>query len=179
MLLDKHISDIMQIPGLINKDELEYLCQIAQSTMSWTEIGTYCGRSFYAVGIHLPKKALIQVIDNNLGTIYRGNQTFLTTYTQLVQVRPDLKIVMHRMQSQYCKDIACNTEVVFIDGNHTYEHVKADISIWSKKAKLLLGHDYNYPGYPDIKRAVDEAKLSPTFKGFQVNHTIWRLEPTT
>ena len=172
MLIDRHLAEIMQIPGLIGREELDYLCQMATEVSSWTEIGTYCGRSFYAVGLHLPKDSFLQVIDNNLGTILRANQTLLTTYTQLVHVRPDLRISMHRMRSWDCENVA-DTEAVFIDGNHTYEHVKRDIEIWSKKSRLLLGHDYGYPGYPGVQQAVDEAVH---LIGFQQIKTVWKLE---
>lgn len=175
MLVDKHIVEIMQIPGLMHHEELDYLCRIATQHASWTEIGTYCGRSFYAVGLHLPQNALLQVIDNHLGTFQKANQTFLSTYVQLMQIRPDLRISMHRIDSRYCADIACNTEVVFIDGNHTKEHVAADIEIWSKKAQLLLGHDYGYVAYPGVKEAVDEAMASGKFTGFERTGIIWQM----
>jgi hypothetical protein len=178
MLIDKHIDEIMQIPGLTTKADLEYLCGTATRHGSWTEIGAYCGRSFFAVGLCLPQGALIQVIDSSLGTLQKANQTLLSTYVQLVQMRPDLRISMHRMQSRHCATAACDTEVVFIDGNHTKEHVAADIEIWSKKARLLLGHDYGYPEYPGVKQAVDEALASGKFTGFERTNTIWKLEVT-
>lgn len=47
-------------------------------------------------------------------------------------------------------------DFVFIDANHTYEHVKADILAWLPKIKsggYLAGHDYTWPG---PRQAVDE-----------------------
>lgn len=53
-------------------------------------------------------------------------------------------------------------DFVFIDGDHSYIAVRADIKAWLpnlKKGGLLSGHDYANPDYnfgKDVKRAVDE-----------------------
>jgi len=48
-------------------------------------------------------------------------------------------------------------EIVFIDADHEYEPVKADIAAWLPKVRkggLIAGHDYLLPS---TKKAVDEA----------------------
>jgi hypothetical protein len=50
-------------------------------------------------------------------------------------------------------------DFVFIDAEHTYEAVAADIDAWRSKVKpggILSGHDYGHPRFPGVKRAVDE-----------------------
>jgi len=51
-------------------------------------------------------------------------------------------------------------DLVFIDGDHSHEGVKADIEAWSPKIKswrgFLTGHDYNH-NEPGVVKAVDEA----------------------
>lgn len=50
-----------------------------------------------------------------------------------------------------------SVDFVFIDANHSYEHVKADIQAWLPKVRqggLLSGHDYGEPC--GVKQAVDE-----------------------
>jgi predicted O-methyltransferase YrrM len=45
-------------------------------------------------------------------------------------------------------------DMVFIDGSHEYEAVKADILAWKDKAtKLICGHDLDRPG---VRKAVAE-----------------------
>ena len=50
-------------------------------------------------------------------------------------------------------------DFVFIDADHTYEAVSADIKAWRPKVRkggLIGGHDYGKPGFPGVKIAVDE-----------------------
>jgi len=50
-------------------------------------------------------------------------------------------------------------DFVFIDAEHTYDAVLADIRSWSSKVKsggLLCGHDYCHK-FPGVKKAVDDS----------------------
>jgi len=47
-------------------------------------------------------------------------------------------------------------DLVFIDGDHSYQAVKDDIEFWKKRIRIggiISGHDYRKP---DVKRAVHE-----------------------
>lgn len=49
-------------------------------------------------------------------------------------------------------------DIVFIDGDHSYEAVFADIRAWWPKVRLggiLCGHDYPHRRFPGVRRAVD------------------------
>lgn len=51
-------------------------------------------------------------------------------------------------------------DFVFIDGDHSYEGVRADIKLWLPKVKhggWIGGHDYDHPRLPGVTKAVDEA----------------------
>jgi SAM-dependent methyltransferase len=50
-------------------------------------------------------------------------------------------------------------DFVFIDADHAYAAVAADIDAWRGKVKpggILSGHDYGHPRFPGVKQAVDE-----------------------
>jgi hypothetical protein len=58
-------------------------------------------------------------------------------------------------------------DIVYIDAEHDYESVKADIAAWKPKAKhWIAGHDY--AAFPGVKQAVDEA-----FPGCTVQGNVW------
>jgi hypothetical protein len=50
-------------------------------------------------------------------------------------------------------------DFVFIDADHSYEAVSADIDAWRGKVKpggILCGHDYGHSRFPGVAQAVDE-----------------------
>lgn len=50
-------------------------------------------------------------------------------------------------------------DLVFIDAEHTYNAVRADIAAWLPKLKaggILCGHDYSHKRFRGVKQAVDE-----------------------
>jgi predicted O-methyltransferase YrrM len=50
-------------------------------------------------------------------------------------------------------------DFVFIDADHRYEGVKADISAWQPKVKnsgIISGHDIDEPSWPGVRKAVEE-----------------------
>jgi hypothetical protein len=64
---------------------------------------------------------------------------------------------------------------VFIDGEHSYSAVKADIAAWLPKMTpngVLAGHDYS-DFWPGVKQAVDE--VLPT-REIQGDSWIWRVQ---
>ena len=75
-------------------------------------------------------------------------------------------------------------DLIFVDGDHTYNAVKADLAAWWAKLKtggIICGDDYHWPG---VKRAVDEFALT---KGqilkFAVkpntNYQIWVIDKSS
>lgn len=64
---------------------------------------------------------------------------------------------------------------VFIDGEHSYEAVKADIEAWLPKivpGGIIAGHDYNNC-WPGVKKAVDEFFPNRTIDG---ESWIWQVQ---
>ena len=49
-------------------------------------------------------------------------------------------------------------DFVYIDGNHSYEYVNKDLTLWWPKIKsggMLCGHDYNHSCIPQVTQCVD------------------------
>lgn len=155
-----HINNwiaIEPIPGWMSKEELDWIAGTAAGVSSWTELGVYCGRSALCVALHLPLGATMNLVDLALGTQRRAGQSFLTTYEEICQRRPDLTISMHKMESTAAAQVVPDSDVVFIDAGHGYEHVRTDIAAWGPKCEILCGHDFNPTAWPGVVRAVKEA----------------------
>lgn len=58
------------------------------------------------------------------------------------------------------KDVPDNVlDLVFIDGNHSYEQVMADLKVWTPKVKnggFITGHDFCNPAHRGVEKAVKE-----------------------
>jgi predicted O-methyltransferase YrrM len=60
-------------------------------------------------------------------------------------------------------------DFVYIDGNHQYEFIKSDLENYYprvKKGGIISGHDYEWKGTPDVKKAVDEFFKKPPLKKY-------------
>ena len=60
-------------------------------------------------------------------------------------------------------------DFLYIDGNHRYEAVKSDLINYYprvKKGGIISGHDYEFEGTPDVKKAVDEFFKKPPLKKY-------------
>ena len=78
----------------------------------------------------------------------------------------DRRHIIRAASVDAAKDIApASLDFAFIDAEHTYDAVTADIAAWLPKLRpggLLCGHDYSIPGersahgWPGVVRAVDE-----------------------
>lgn len=64
-------------------------------------------------------------------------------------------------------------DFAFIDADHRYDAVKADLAAWMPKAKHIVGHDYNEAEFPGVVQAAHEAfKRVETF-----DDHVWRGIP--
>lgn len=104
---------------------------------------------FEADGISVTKE---QQWENKRDTI---NRTRFAGYRAVFLETDSIDAASHFMDA--------TQDFVFIDANHYYEAVKADIEAWRHKIKrggLLCGHDYannEYDYGAQVKQAVDEA----------------------
>jgi precorrin-6B methylase 2 len=65
-------------------------------------------------------------------------------------------------------------DIVYIDGDHTYNAVKSDIASWIDKAKLIIsGHDYN-KNHVGVIKAVNQAFQKPDEIFRDSSWLIWK-----
>jgi hypothetical protein len=143
-----------RIPGETSKDDCEWLASLAAKVSSWTEIGVYAGRSMLAVALALPPHSLLQLVDIKFHPQFQRSRHILSIQ------RPDLKVVVSECSSPLAALTLRDTDVVFVDGDHSYQGVCDDIKAWGQKCRILCGHDY-LQKFPGVVQAVTE--LIPHF----------------
>lgn len=176
----KHFYETL--PGWASFGEL-YVAMVQRAPAieaQFVEVGSWLGRSaaLMAVEIINSKKGINFVcVDpwtdggpDLRETAYYTQLTKPVYDTFLENIRPVRHVVTPlRMTSLEGATKFADGEIDFLmlDGDHSYEAVKADIAAWlpkMKKGGVISGDDYLWPG---VKRAVDEVfttKVHPVIK---------------
>lgn len=123
----------------------------------FVEIGNYYGRStaFMAVEIARSEKAInFYSIDphDGWGDVPTGDHSYEILEKNLEPAKEYVTLIRKRSTEVDMK----NVDFVFIDGDHSYEEVKADIAHWLpriKKGGMIGGHDYDMTS---VRNAVNE-----------------------
>jgi Methyltransferase domain len=178
------LREALLIDGWMTTDELTWLAEQARHAKHIVEIGSWQGRSTRVMAQHCLEGKVLSV-DTFDGT---GSDT---SRDQLVgkppgwlfeQFRTNMLGLtnVHAMQMTSLEAAAkipadMKFDMIFIDADHSYEAVKADIEAWKPKLAeggLLCGHDYKWAEVmtavtellPDAKRAVGDIWYVPPVK---------------
>jgi hypothetical protein len=160
------------IDGWMTRSELAWLFQTARALApgsTWVELGSWKGRSFFAVAMGLPVRSRLVAVDSfTRGTVELPTvptRDWLWDHFQAVlrgvqKLRTDLVLSVIRSDTASASQGFADRSVdaVFIDGDHTREGLRRDLEAWMPKAKpggLLCGHDYS-PGFPGVMTLIDE-----------------------
>lgn len=141
------------IKGWMGKEELQFLYDRAGEMSDIVEIGSYLGRSTHAllsgcngkvIAIDTWKGGKLIPMD---GTEYDKFLENIKGVGQLTTIIGDSVEISKTIEP---------VDMVFLDGDHTYDGVKRDIEAWLPKAKkLICGHDHD-PEFPGVIKAVSE-----------------------
>ena len=135
---------------------------------SIVEIGVFQGTTSEELKILFPD-AFLYLIDpwemyeaylsKEAGPISKNSADYESAY-QLVKKAfdqdPKVKII-RKTSLDALEDVPEEIDLVFIDGNHDYAHVKQDIEHWLPKIRsggMISGHDYRNE-FPGVRKAVD------------------------
>lgn len=58
--------------------------------------------------------------------------------------------------SKHVKPPCREIDVLFVDGDHSYDGAFSDLQMFGPLAKRIFVHDTEAPNYPDVKRAVED-----------------------
>ena len=162
-----------RISGWMSKDELDFLYNLAKKMESIVEVGSWKGRSTHALLSGCQGK--VYAIDHFRGSASENQQVREASAKDIyAEFRGNvggfdnlevLKISSVEATEQFENK---SVDMVFIDADHSYEMVKADIEAWLPKAKkMICGHDYWFGG---VNKAVKELFGSniKTFSGIWI-----------
>lgn len=148
-----------QISGLINLCFDIYLLNPKAS--NWVEIGSYIGESALIFASFSFVKEL-----NCVDPFILGKRTDLEDcFRERLKIfmkprRPKVHLHLETSENYAPKVENKSIDVVYIDGDHSYEAVLKDLESWYPKLKeggFLCGHDYNPVGkHKGVYKAVNE-----------------------
>src|SRR5262245_28575307 len=159
-----------EIEGLTKVSELELLHRLARSMPEdarVVEVGSWKGRSAVAIRLGLPDTASLWCVDTFL-----GDADTRATGLAHVSVRDefdrntqglDITAVEATSTEGARRFDDGSLDWVFIDADHGYGAVRADIAAWAPKLRpggLLSGHDYGRAGVtPAVRRVLADVAV--------------------
>jgi predicted O-methyltransferase YrrM len=178
-----NILKAIQIQGWMTHLELLTLANKAKNCKNIVEIGCYKGRSTRALVDNC--KGTVYAVDpweekyykDPLGQLFHNPNMLVADEFKynLQDVLTDGKLIIMKGHSYEVdlKHLYGKTDLVFIDGDHTYNGVLFDIALGLKLLRpggLLMGHDYSEAYWLEVKKAVDKI-----FPNVIVEQTIWMI----
>jgi predicted O-methyltransferase YrrM len=141
------------------------------------EIGSYLGASasFLASGV---KERQGRVFCVDTWTNEGMSEGLRDTYSEfLANIKPynDVIIPLRGRSDNVAEEFSKKIDMLFIDGDHSYEAVKADVAAWFPKLNvnaLVLFHDYGWA--EGVQKVVDELVRPISLdSGNSVDNTYW------
>lgn len=159
--MDNPVERADQIAGWMYLEELEWLYEAAKRMDSILELGCYKGRSTYVLLAGCP--GMVHVADAFYCgpdyPIYGNEPSTYPAFYKNVGHFPNLGRVFEGTTVEAAESgfLPLEFDMVFIDADHSYEAVLADLRNWAPRAKkLICGHDYLKADSPGVQQALDE-----------------------
>jgi predicted O-methyltransferase YrrM len=161
------VAGAHQIPTLTSRQELHALYYLARNCSpgsSALEIGSYLGAStcYLAAGMAKVNGQLFCVDTWQNETMPDGMRDTLAEFMENTRgAQPWLKIVRKRSEQLIEADVAIPLDLVFIDGDHSYQAVHTDFqrtSPWLSREGTIAFHDSLY--YEGVARTIGEALVT-------------------
>lgn len=166
-------DNIYQMAGLIAM--VDFIFSNNPHAERWIEIGCYIGESS-SIFLSFAKLKRLDCVDHWNLSIQALNRRL---HREIAKSRC---FVHHAESCDFAKEVPDGSvDVVYIDGDHSYECVTKDIFAYHPKLKTngyLCGHDYSV-AWPGVMSAVDEFAMA-TKKGLKVfEDSSWVLTTET
>lgn len=177
-----NIDRALDVEGWLTEAEASYLASVASRSLVAIEVGSWMGRSTCAIAANI--RGYVWAIDTWKGSAEHApmlaDKPSDWLYERFLANTQGLPIVPLMLPSVDAAVLFSGTgtkaDLIFIDANHTYESVKADIEAWMPlltDGGVLCGHDFDPVYWPGIVQAVKECV--PKFR-IVPGTTIWSTE---
>lgn len=164
--LDDIVAKAQTIYGAFLPAEIKTLAQTADSLGSgcnFVEIGSYFGRSSVVLGMIARKNnchlTCIDIFNEFPPDEHDSDEIKKQFKANMKSVNAEYRL-LNMLSEQAGKIYQKTIDLLFIDGDHSYDGVKSDIELWLPKVKVggfVLFHDCGGI-HPGVEKAVDEAK---------------------
>lgn len=158
--ITRAITRAFALPGLFQDREARMLYRLARRKGQLVEIGAFKGRTSAILQQAAQVwKAHVTSIDPFVDVRLRGSgspEGWRANLTGQGIAPPDL-LVMTSVQAAQTWDAPI--ALLFIDGDHSYEAVAADLRLWTPHVAvggIVALHDMYYPRIPGVEQAVHE-----------------------
>ncbi len=168
----KYIPANPDIDGWMATEALQWLFETAMMMDNIVEIGCWLGRSTHALLTGCP--GTVYAIDHFQGSpSERGSahapaktRDIGSDFLKNVGHFPNLKLLKMESIEAAKQFEPKSVDMVFIDGEHTYEAFNADFQAWVPICrKIICGHDASYAG---VKRVLKESRLPVVFEAAEI-----------
>ena len=167
----------------MSSEELDALYRLASECPPGSnvlEIGSYLGASstYLAAGLGRNRSRLYCCDTWQNETMADGpRDTFAEFRTNTEHLDCEIVPIRKRSEQLAAEDLRLPLQLVFIDGNHSYEAVQHDFRLvrpWLAPDGVIAFHDFSQPYFPGVTRVVGEALASGHWiaRGF-VDSLIW------
>lgn len=159
MQKDQVLTIAGELPGQTWYWELSWLFDTLSKSSRHLEIGTYGGRSMF-VASHAMKAGELISIDAQfdqrgipaslIASIAKVATSYCPASVKITMLNSDSIVASIELRGEF--------DSVFIDGDHAYDCVLADIETWLprvKKGGIICGHDY-WPNHWGVMEAVNK-----------------------
>lgn len=158
--------------------------QRSSTNAHFVEVGAFMGKSASFAGVEIinsGKNIKYDIVDHFLGSKNDpvGNNCKDACLKNIESVKSVVNLVNLPSVEAAALYSDNSLDYIFLDGDHNYEGIKADLIAWYPKLKsggLFAGHDYEQP-FPGVIQAVKEF-----FEEKKVNYTpppgspyVWKM----
>lgn len=180
ILKDRYATDIARaraLDGFLSEEEMVWLARMASVSQCVIECGSWHGKSTRALADNLPPDGKLYAIDTWAGTVAEqdtnhasaklldGDHSFDEFCRGLWDHIAAGRVIPLRMHGHNAAALlqaqGVQADLIFIDADHSYDAVKADITAFlplRKPGGIISGHDYGHPdgAWPGVRQAVNE-----------------------